>query len=54
MEFKCANCGSNASRILVGTDDRQYAKCLECGEIQLLDPPNLPQALASEPSTPAR
>ena len=37
MEVKCPGCGSHASQVLVGSDDRHYAKCLECGEIQLLE-----------------
>jgi ribosomal protein S27E len=42
MEVKCPGCGSHASQVLVGSDERHYAKCLECGEIQLLEP-KLPQ-----------
>jgi ribosomal protein S27E len=33
MEIKCPECGNSASQVLIGTDDRRYAKCLECGEI---------------------
>jgi hypothetical protein len=29
MEIKCRECGNSASQILIGTDDRRYAKCLE-------------------------
>jgi uncharacterized Zn finger protein len=45
MEVTCPGCGSNASQILEGTDGCQYAKCLDCGEIQLLEmqvPPQRP------------
>jgi hypothetical protein len=50
MEVRCPGCGSNASRILDGTDGHQYAKCLTCGETQLLEPQVRPQ-LASNTET---
>jgi hypothetical protein len=39
MDVICPGCGSNASQILVGSDGNNYAKCLDCGEIQLLTAP---------------
>jgi len=42
MEFKCPECGHGASLVLIGTDERRYAKCLECGEITLAEPPQTP------------
>jgi uncharacterized Zn finger protein len=47
MEVKCPGCGSNASQILTGTDEREYAKCLDCGEIQLLEMEAPPQRTAN-------
>ena len=51
MEIKCPECGSGAAQILIGTDDRCYAKCLECGEITPAEPP--PQTPTSPPRDPA-
>lgn len=51
MEFECVECGGHVSVILVGSDDRQYAKCLECGMTRLLDRLNSPLPATPEPST---
>jgi uncharacterized Zn finger protein len=40
MENKCPECGSG-SVILIDTNDRRHAKCLECGEITPAEPPTL-------------
>jgi hypothetical protein len=49
MEIKCPECGSSASQILIGTDDRRYAKCLECGEVTPAEPPQTPTLPPRDP-----
>lgn len=39
MELVCPGCGLNAAKILLGADNRCYAKCLECGLVTSIDPP---------------
>ena len=48
MELVCPGCGMNAAKILLGADNRCYAKCLECGMATHIEPPPIPPPLAME------
>jgi len=49
MELVCPGCGLNAAKILLGADNRCYAKCLECGMATHVEPPpSAPRQLAME------
>jgi hypothetical protein len=47
MEIVCPGCGTNAAKILLGSDSRHYAKCLECGVTTPIEPPAQPSAAAA-------
>jgi hypothetical protein len=46
MEIVCPGCGTNAAKILLGSDNRHYAKCLECGVSTPIEPPQPAQPAA--------
>lgn len=50
MDFACPSCGGHVSIVLVGSDERRYVKCLECGETELMEPANTPPS----PESPAQ
>ena len=44
MEIVCPGCGMNVVKILLGSDSRHYAKCLECGVTTPIEPPQPAQS----------
>ncbi|HUL08487.1 MAG TPA: hypothetical protein VLV76_19330 [Candidatus Acidoferrum sp.] len=50
MEIVCPGCGMNVAKILLGSDSRHYAKCLECGVTTPIEPPQPAQPAAPAPA----
>jgi len=53
MELVCPGCGLNAAKILLGADNRCYAKCLECGMATHVEPPPSPRPQLAMERAPA-
>ena len=51
MDFACPSCSGHVSIVLVGSDERRYVKCLECGETGLMEPTKPSQSPSPELST---